>query len=66
MLTGAQGPKRDAVLLNAGASLYICGKADSLAEGIALAETLIDSGKAMRTLEQFISISNTPDPEVNL
>lgn len=59
VLGGAQGAKRDAVLLNSGASLYIGGKADSIEEGIKLAEELIDSGKALDTLEKFIKISNS-------
>jgi anthranilate phosphoribosyltransferase len=58
LLNGAKGPKRDAVLMNAGASLYIGGKAESLAEGIKLAAELIDSGAALKTLEKFIEVSN--------
>ena len=61
ILRGAPGPKRDAVLVNAGASLYIGGKADSMKEGIALAAQLIDSGKAMETLEKLIEVSNRPE-----
>ncbi len=53
-----QGPKRDAVLMNAGASLYIGGKAESMADGIKLAAELIDSGKAMQTLDKLIEVSN--------
>ena len=53
-----QGPKRQTVLLNAGASLYIGGKADTLADGIRLAAELIDSGKALEKLEQFIQATN--------
>jgi len=53
-----QGPKRNAVLLNAGAALYIGGKAESIAEGIDLAASLIDSGKATDTLEAYIKASN--------
>lgn len=44
--------------MNAGAALYIGGKANSLQEGIQLAGELIDSGKALKTLQQFIQISN--------
>ena len=51
--------KRDAVLLNAGASLYIAEKTSSMAEGVELAKNLISSGAAMRTLEKFIEISNS-------
>ena len=61
ILRGAPGPKRDAVLVNAGASLYIGGKADSMKEGVALAAQLIDSGKAMETLEKLIEVSNRPE-----
>ncbi len=57
ILSGAAGPKRDAVLMNAGAALYLAGKADSMKAGIQLAADLIDSGAAMRTLEQLITVS---------
>ena len=52
------GGKRNAVLLNAGASLYIGKKAESIADGVKLAAELIDSGKALETLENYIRISN--------
>jgi len=52
-----QGHKRNAVLMNAGASLYIGGKAESLADGIKLAGEIIDSGKAAETLEKLIAVS---------
>ena len=57
ILKGEKGHKRNAVLLNAGAALYIGGKADSLQEGIGLAAELIDSGKALATLEKLIQVS---------
>ena len=53
-----RGPKRDAVLMNAGAALYLNGKAASMAEGITLAAQLIDSGAAAATLEKLIEVSN--------
>lgn len=59
ILKGDKGPKRNAVLLNAGAALYIGGKADSIADGVSLAAELIDSGKALATLEAFKEISNS-------
>lgn len=59
ILKGEKGPKRNAVLLNAGAALYIGGKADSIADGVSLAAELIDSGKALATLEAFKEISNS-------
>ena len=58
ILQGQKGHKRDAVLMNAGAALYIGGKAANMKEGIALAADLIDSGKAYATLEKFIEVSN--------
>lgn len=58
ILKGEKGPKRNAVLLNAGAALYIGGKADSFADGIKLAGEIIDSGKALETLEAFKTESN--------
>ena len=57
ILRGEKGPKRDAVLMNAGASLYIGGKAENLKDGIRLAAELIDSGKAMEILEKLIRFS---------
>ena len=53
-----QGPKREIVLLNAGAALYIGKKADSIADGIALAAKTIDSGAAVRTLEAMVQATN--------
>ncbi len=61
ILEGEKGHKRSAALLNAGASLYIAGKADSMKDGIKLAAELIDSGKALKTLESFIEKSNSGD-----
>ena len=58
ILKGEKKPKRNAVLLNAGAALYIAEKAKTLADGIELAGGLIDSGKALETLEAFRRESN--------
>ncbi|EJY55027.1 anthranilate phosphoribosyltransferase [Alicyclobacillus hesperidum URH17-3-68] len=55
VLQGVKGPKRDVVLLNAGAALYVGGKAASIAEGVDLAAQLIDSGAALAKLEQFVA-----------
>jgi anthranilate phosphoribosyltransferase len=63
ILNGEKGHKRNAVLLNAGASLYIGGKADSFKEGVKLAAEIIDSGKALEVLNKFIEVSNRPDEE---
>lgn len=56
-----KGAKRNTVLLNAGAALYIGGKADSFNDGVQLAAQLIDSGRALATLEKFIEVSNRPE-----
>ena len=58
ILKGAKGHKRNAVLMNAGASLYIGGKADNMKEGMKLAGEIIDSGKAFETLNKMIEVSN--------
>ncbi len=58
ILKGEKGPKRDAVLMNAGAALYIGGKAGTMADGIKLAAELIDNGSALKTLEKFVTVSN--------
>lgn len=53
-----KGAKRKAVCLNAGAALYIAGKAESMKAGVKMAEELIDSGAALTKLNQFIEESN--------
>ena len=53
-----RGAKRQAVCLNAGASLYITGKTGTIEEGVTMAERLIDSGAAAAKLEEFIRESN--------
>jgi anthranilate phosphoribosyltransferase len=59
ILTGTErGPKRTIVVLNAGAALFVAGAAPTIADGVALAETLIDSGAALATLEAYIEASN--------
>ena len=58
ILNGEKSHKRNAVLLNAGAALYIAGKANDMKDGVKLAAELIDSGKAKATLEKLISLSN--------
>lgn len=63
ILNGEKGAKRDAVLLNAGASLYIGGKAENFKDGVKLAADIIDSGKALEVLNKFIEVSNRPDVE---
>ena len=49
--------------MNAGAALYIGGKADNMKDGIDLAAQIIDSGKALATLDKLIEVSNRPEVE---
>ncbi len=58
VLAGAAGPRRDVVLLNAGASLFIAGKCSAVADGIRLAADAIDSGQARARLDLLIQTSN--------
>jgi anthranilate phosphoribosyltransferase len=59
ILAGAErGPKRTIVLLNAGAALFVGGAAETIADGVRLAGELIDSGKALATMEAYIAASN--------
>ena len=58
IFAGEQGAKRNAVLLNAGAAIYVAGGADSIENGIEIAKEIIDSGKAAEQLEKFIKLSN--------
>ena len=55
ILSGEKGPKRDVVLLNAAACLYLAGKAADIAGGITLAASLIDSGAALCKLNDFVA-----------
>ena len=58
ILNGETGPKTDAVLLNAGVSLYIAEKAKTIAEGIELAREIIRDKKAVKVLDEMIKVSN--------
>lgn len=58
ILQGEKGPKRDMVLLNSGAALYVSGAADSIAQGMRLAADSIDSGKAGKKLELLVQVTN--------
>lgn len=58
ILSGEAGPKRDTVLMNAAACFYVAGKVSSLQEGIIMAQEILDSGRALKTLEAYIEVSN--------
>jgi anthranilate phosphoribosyltransferase len=53
VLKGEKNACRDIAVLNAGAALYVAGIGDSIAEGVRIAGDSIDSGKALRILEQL-------------
>ena len=60
MLSGEPGPVRDIVLFNAGAGLFVAGRAASIQDGIAGAEAALDSGAAARALEALVRITGEP------
>lgn len=57
VLSGAEGPARDVVLLNAAAALVVAGESDSLSDGVKLAAESIDSGAASRSLDALTALS---------
>ena len=59
VLQGEKNAYRDIALLNAGASLVVAGKADTVAEGVAMAADAIDEGRAFAALERLIAVSNS-------
>lgn len=59
ILDGSEtGAKRQAVCLNAGAGLYVAGKAATVDDGVRMAERLIDDGSALKKLEEFVAATN--------
>ena len=58
ILSGSKGPKRDVVVLNAAAALLVCGLAKDFEGGIALANRSIDSGNAIKKLNELIKFTN--------
>jgi anthranilate phosphoribosyltransferase len=58
ILSGETGPKRDAVVFNSAAAIYIAKPELGIAGAIELAADTIDSGRAMAQLESFIELSN--------
>ena len=63
ILHGEPGPRRDAVLLNAGAAIALARDHMSVSEAVELAAQTIDSGRALRQLEQFVAMSNQVDDD---
>ena len=59
ILKGQKGPKRNAVVLNSAAGLFVAGAVESFNDGVKMAEEIIDSGKALEQLEKFIEFTNS-------
>ena len=59
ILAGEPGPARDIAVLNAGAAIYAGGKAETVADGVRVAQEAIDSGAAKRTLERYVELTQT-------
>jgi anthranilate phosphoribosyltransferase len=61
ILDGERGAPRDVVVLNAGAALFVAGRADSVSVGVTLAGQALDSGAAKTTLERMVQSSQTSE-----
>ncbi|MBU4076783.1 MAG: anthranilate phosphoribosyltransferase [Euryarchaeota archaeon] len=61
VMNGKKGAKRDIIAINAGAALFVGGKAESLAAGIKMAAHTIDSGKALDKLKDFVKAAGDPE-----
>lgn len=59
VLNGEKGPKRDAVIMNSAAALYIASDGMTLEEAITMIEEIIDSKKALQKLEEFVKMSHS-------
>ena len=59
ILNGSLGPKTDIVVLNAAAAIYVGGKADSIEKGILVSKNSIESGAALKKLEELCRVSNS-------
>ena len=63
MLAGADGPRRDVVLLNAGAALFVSGAVETVEAGIDRAAAAIDDGSAATTLQRLVDTSRVAAEE---
>jgi anthranilate phosphoribosyltransferase len=57
VLAGESGPRRDLAALNAGAAIYVAGRAETLADGVRAAEAALDSGAAAATLDRLVALT---------
>jgi anthranilate phosphoribosyltransferase len=63
IFAGEPGPERDLAVLNAGAAIYVCARAESLEAGVRAAEAAIDGGEAEAALARFVSRTRELAPE---
>ena len=63
IFAGEPGAARDLAVLNAGAAIYAGGRAESLADGVKLAQQAIDTGAAAAKLEAFVSLTEQLAPQ---
>ncbi len=59
ILNGVQGAQRDIVVLNAAAAIYLSGVAESIKDGVTVAQDVLDSGKAKKKLQQLVEFTNS-------
>ena len=59
ILAGEPGPSRDIAVLNAAAAIYAAGRAESVADGVGVAQQAIDSGSASTALDRYLELSRT-------
>jgi anthranilate phosphoribosyltransferase len=57
VLAGKPGTERSLAVLNAGAAIYVAGRAEALADGVRAAERSIDSGAAAGVLERWVEVT---------
>jgi anthranilate phosphoribosyltransferase len=62
VFAGERGPRRDMCALNAGAAIYVAGRADTLADGVRVAESALDSGDAAAALERLAALTQELAP----
>jgi anthranilate phosphoribosyltransferase len=57
IFAGEPGPARDVAVLNAGAAIYVSGRAATLEEGVRAAEATLDDGRAAAALDALVSLT---------
>jgi anthranilate phosphoribosyltransferase len=62
IFAGEPGPARDLAVLNAGAAIYVAGRAETVAEGVRAAEAAIDDGGAARALDSLVRVTGKLAP----